>query len=188
MEQPKPLILCKGEATGDNTVTIEGSTTDTLLHAVNPVVTGDNVWLLKQGNDQIILGPNVGENDGGQVTLFTPTWNNVTVGTGATNQGRYLRIPGGLWIETYLEFGTSPSVSGFASYDIPGGYTERGGNFQALGGASLRDGTLDYVAQCRTNPAHDGITLLWDDNQVTTATPYTVAAGDIWYTAIQIML
>lgn len=49
--------LLYGVATGDNTVTIAGSTVAVELPALAPVVSGDYVAVLAAGADRLILGP-----------------------------------------------------------------------------------------------------------------------------------
>lgn len=77
----------------------------------------------------------------GKVTAFTPSWTNVTLGSGAVNEGRYVQI-GDLvfwWFRT--QFGTSPAFSTTIQLTLPVTALAGGGNgVQATVGAwTFRD-------------------------------------------------
>ena len=76
-DQPPPLRILYGVATGANTVLVAGSTVAVVLPALSPVVDGDYVAVLATGADRLILG-RVG---GGAWTSWTPV---VTQGVNVT--------------------------------------------------------------------------------------------------------
>ena len=169
----------------DTVYNIEDSATGVPLPTLHPVAEGDRVAILVAGADLLVLGPVLGTAD---FTDFTPSWNNVTLGTGNTNEGRYIRVSGGLYLQAYVQFGTSPSISGSVTFDIPDGYVERGGSFRGHGGVLLRDGTVDYQGNVWTGPNHDVVALYYGTDNVTASNPFTVASGDEWWVSIMFPL
>jgi len=64
---------------------------------------------------------------------FTPSWANVTAGTGATNVGRWRYIDGDLEFIASLTFGTGGSVSGSVTITLPNSLSGATGMRQVAG-------------------------------------------------------
>jgi hypothetical protein len=60
-----------------------------------------------------------GDGSSAQWTSFTPTWNNVTLGTGALNSGFYARVGRIVTGRVRLRLGTGGSVSGSVRFGYP---------------------------------------------------------------------
>jgi hypothetical protein len=57
----------------------------------------------------------------GDYTAFTPTWTNVTPGSGATNTGFYAEVNECVFFEIALVLGTSSSIGGSIAFAVPVG-------------------------------------------------------------------
>jgi hypothetical protein len=57
----------------------------------------------------------------GDYTAFTPTWSNVTPGSGATNAGFYAEVNECVFFEIGLVLGTSSSIGGSIQFAVPVG-------------------------------------------------------------------
>jgi hypothetical protein len=71
-------------------------------------------------------------------TAFTPSWNNVTLGSGETNVGRYFLMGKTLFVTADLTLGTGGSVSGTLSMDLPNSYTAANQSVNYWGGGKGR--------------------------------------------------
>jgi hypothetical protein len=61
----------------------------------------------------------------GAWTDFTPTWTNVTLGTGSSQTWAYIYVPGGMWISGGTSLGTGGSFTGAISMTLPNSETTR---------------------------------------------------------------
>lgn len=100
-----------GEATGNNTVTIAGSTVAVTLPALSPVVSGQYVAVLAAGADRLILG-----------AVSTP-WTALTLTNSWTNTsgfqtGQYRRVGDMVHLRGYLTAGTN----GASAFTLPAGF------------------------------------------------------------------
>lgn len=115
---------------------------------------------------------------------FTPSWTNITLGTGATNTGQYCVVPGGMHFEFFTQLGTSPSVTGIVSFELPGPAAGTGVVSAVCGSCHFGDAS---------STANDRPGVLWtvsstavrltfpDGNLGTTSYPTSVlASGDVF--------
>jgi hypothetical protein len=123
----------------------------------------------------------------GTVTSFTPTWNNVTQGSGAVNTGWYTRIGGLVYGGARLAFGTAPSFSTTITMDLP--ITANVDGIQeAFGSWIMRDTSalFHYAGSCGAWES-GGISMsfagCWTGtaptSRMTVGVPITVAVDDV---------
>lgn len=99
--QNKGARIVYGEATGTNTVALEGAATAVVLPALSPVASGDYCAVLVQGADRLILG-----------AMATP-WTAPTLLNSWTNYGagfqacQYRRVGDVVQIRGLIQSGTS---------------------------------------------------------------------------------
>lgn len=161
--------------------------TDDTFEAVGGVVAGDDSSVA--GNLSVTGTATLGGVDLPS-TSWTPTWANVTQGTGAVNEGYYLDL--GDWIiwQFRLQFGTSPSFSSTIQINLPAAaWTGGGVSLQAtLGSWTFRDtsagkhyaGSIGIWSSAGTSASFNGA---WDstipNSRITNAIPVTVAVDDV---------
>ncbi len=97
------------------------------------------------------------------LVTFTPTWTNLTIGSGADNQGWYQQVGAMILWGVRVEFGTSPSYSATITLNAPvNAYTGGGGSLAASVGSwnfrAATAGTTNYAGSVITN-ASDGSTF-----------------------------
>ena len=131
------------------------------------------------------LGP------GGWVSI-TPSWSDLTLGTGATNAGEYRYVPGGMWIRTYVVLGTSPTVGAIA-LTIPNGEVIRATPSLVWGGygvAHYRDaGTAVFPGRVVNSTSTSVVLRQASDLAVLSATaPFMWVAGDYFSTDFTVPL
>lgn len=123
--------------------------------------------------------------------LWTPTWSNVTQGSGAINEGWYLQREDGLVDYAFrLQFGTTPSFSTTIQITLPEeAWTGSGTELQAtVGYYNFRDSSATYHFSGSLGVwSSDGLAAsfngAWDATaprlRVTNAVPITVAVDDV---------
>ena len=165
------MRLVYGVASGDNTVAVRGATTAVTLPALIPVQSGDYCAVLEAGADRLIIGP-----VDGAWSSFTPTWNNVTLGTGATSTGKWRYYNGDLEFIATFVLGTGGSVTGNVSVDLPNSETSAairqvGGSILcSLSGANHPGGVFCGSSSTTAN-------LYVGTNDVAASNPFTWAVG-----------
>lgn len=114
-------------------------------------------------------------------TSFTPAWANTTVGDG-TSTGHYRYVPGGMWVEASLVWGSTTAFTGTVALTIPNGQTSATGPI-SLGIVEVIDsGTTSnsQIGRCLVGSAATAITLRPTDgtSSIAAAVPFTWASGD----------
>jgi hypothetical protein len=61
----------------------------------------------------------------GQWVSFTPSWTNLTLGSGSAQNWAYCYVPGGLWITGATTLGTGGGPTGAVSMTLPDSATSR---------------------------------------------------------------
>lgn len=125
-----------------------------------------------------------------KTSAFTPTWTNLTQGTSATAEGWYSLVNDWCLWGFRLQFGTSPSVAGIVTLNLPAAaYAGGGTGLQAsLGSWVFRDvsagdhyggsiGCYDATGGTASfNAAWNGTS---PSRRITTGQPVTVAIEDV---------
>ena len=120
-------------------------------------------------------------------TLFTPTWNNVTIGD-ATNGGDYRYVNGDMLVRVHMIFGSSTVFTGAVSFDLPDSQTSKASGAESVGVGSVKDGTTDAVAHCRVNLSATSVTCFSATDNITATNPFTWAVGDDLYMQVLVSL
>lgn len=124
-------------------------------------------------------------------TTFTPTWSNLTAGSGASNEGWYEVVGNMIHWGFRLEFGTSPSYSSSILMNLPvtayaGGGTGLAGHVGAWGARS--SGTINYAGSIVVNDSgglQAAFKGAWSGSVpssnigVSSSTPFTPASGNV---------
>lgn len=116
-------------------------------------------------------------------TAFTPTYTNVTLGTGPTNVARYSRVGRLIRAEYSLTLGTGGSVTGTIVCSLP--VAAQGTTVPHKGTAAGIQGSTRRGAMVDLNSVNDFIYIQPDNGALWAATaPFTWAAGNILRTEI----
>lgn len=116
-------------------------------------------------------------------TAFTPTYTNVTLGTGPTNVARYCRVGRLIRAEYSLTLGTGGSVSSTIVASLP--VAAQGVTVPHKGTAVGLQGSTRRSAMCDLNSVNDFIYIQSDNGALwAAAAPFTWAAGNILRTEI----
>lgn len=117
------------------------------------------------------------------VVPWTPTWNSVTLGSGAFNSGYYLNIGDMTFFFFMVQFGTSPSFASTISFNLPTtAYTWGSRLQQCLGVWNMRDDSAAAHYSGAIGGWDTGgvsASLTYSPTRVTGGTPFTIAANDI---------
>jgi len=105
---------------GDRTCTIYMQAVEQFYSGVRKLRTntpvGSIILIGRSGADWFIIGA---LDDYNQWVSFTPAWTNVTLGSGAVNQGWYRKVGNFVDWKAYMLLGTSGQVSGAISMEGP---------------------------------------------------------------------
>ena len=73
----------------------------------------------------VIVGPGIQPQGAvvGEWVSFTPSWNNVTFGTGSSNQGSYRRVGDTMEVQGWMALGTGGSITGTLELIVPNSLT-----------------------------------------------------------------
>jgi hypothetical protein len=136
----------------------------------------------------------IGENldaIGGPWTAFTPTWTNVTLGTGPTHESAYMNA-GNLYIVRYsLTLGTGGALTGAPQASLPAGASFDGqySDFMRIGWGSFVDASPVSAFICHMSPVSGDFSKVQFNLNNTAGTyltgavasatvPWTWASGD----------
>jgi hypothetical protein len=114
-------------------------------------------------------------------TAFTPSWTNLTVGAGGTNEGYYKQIGKTVFFRIKTVLGTSPSV-GAAAVALPVTIRSGYGTYQFIGyGFFLYGGAVGYEARLNAQGTPYGVSTNANyagHTAVSATVPFTWAATD----------
>lgn len=122
----------------------------------------------------------------GTWTAFTPSWTNLTVGTGATNSGHYAQLNKILFVKVYVVLGTGPTVGDPIELTLPASLTTAETAGAYLGTAMATDtGVASYPGVCAIQSSTklrlitgNATGTYLSANTFNTTRPFTWAAGD----------
>ena len=121
---------------------------------------------------------------------FTPTWNNLTVGNASVNAGAYSYAGDELRVKVSFALGSTSTVDGFVSYDLPNG--ETAASFSAalwsIGGLNCKNGSTDETGHVSIAENGTEVGFYCGGNNVNTGTPFTWAVGDQMQSDIVVIL
>jgi hypothetical protein len=121
---------------------------------------------------------------------FTPSWTNVTVGTGATNTGRYMYVQGSIRVQARLVLGAGGAVTGAVTMTMPNGETAGVAPFSLGSAVAFQGGaTVEWPGVCRSLAS--GSTLRFyspTGNDWNTNNPFTWGNTDQMWADIMVAL
>lgn len=114
-------------------------------------------------------------------TSFTPSWTNLTVGSG-TNSGKYCQIGKLVFVEVQFAYGAGSAVNNYAKFALP--VSQFGDFVNSFDVLFLDNGTAWYKGGCIVSSSSAEIYCLASDGANVSlrapdsSTPFTWAAGD----------
>lgn len=178
-------VLAVSELTADRTVTLP------LLTGNDEVVFKDHTQTL---TNKTLTSPKINEDVAltatatqlntatNAWTAFTPSWTNLTVGSGGTNSGYYCQIGKTVHLRVKVILGTSPSV-GAVDLTLPVAASSNYIEQQPIGNVVLRDtdggiyvlGRLGRNGNLYYSKVSSTVSILWN---LGSSEPFTWAASD----------
>lgn len=120
---------------------------------------------------------------------FTPSWTNLTVGTG-NNTGRYRYVGDELHVKVQMDFGATTSISGLPSFALPDSRVAANDGVRNIGTCwYFNDDGANALGTCQCLPTGTSVFLYTDAIVALSATaPFTWAADDVIDVNIRVAL
>lgn len=174
-----------------NNVTIDGNSSETIDGAttIKLNIQDEAVTLLCDGSNWEILEKRTPQ----KLTSYSPTLNNVTLGSGSTSAFRWRKQADGIFIQGAIELGTGGSFTGIAGVPLPTGLTARTADIDTTGDNDMPYGvgraydssaTTTYVLTAEWTNARTNIEFSGNGVNVAgvnATIPFTWAASDSLY-------
>ena len=118
---------------------------------------------------------------GGAWTSFTPSWTNVTLGSGATNTGAYLQAGKTIIVRAFFVLGSGGDVTGAITMTLPNSTTYKSAydaNWLFLSDSIFRDesATTNFTGAVRPGSTNTTVTFTVNATSGTFAATNTAAA------------